>query len=212
MIKVHAFYCYGGGTSPVTFVFQHQDGTCFTFNSDCWEDGKPVLRKVEKLHYDIMGIRLARSRNDWSNAAVLNILMDNGEEFELCVDEHREYVAYGDYYLGVADDQFTIHACAFGGYPRSFRGWATRHHDGDEPRCYDVRDVHIRLERTGIHVGRESGSNSSYLEEFGWVLDYSTGVIIIDTVTQDDVTLGDYGDPAWTDDGIPPPFSVADSL
>lgn len=28
----------------------------------------------------------------------------------------------------------------------------------------------------------------------------------------DDVTLGDYGDPEWTDDGIPPPFSIVDSL
>lgn len=212
MIKVHAFYCYGGTYSPVTFVFQHQDGTCYTFNSDCWEDGKPVLRKVEKLHYDIMGIRLDyRSGRDWTNVSVLNIVMDNGEEFELCVDEHREYVADGNYYLGVADDRFAIRACAFGGHVRSLRGWATRQH-GFAPRGYDVRDVWVRLEKTGIHVGRKSGSNYSSLEEFGWVLDYSTGVIIIDTVTQDDVTLGDYGDPAWTDDGIPPPFSVADSL
>lgn len=28
----------------------------------------------------------------------------------------------------------------------------------------------------------------------------------------DDVTLGDYDDPNWTDEGVPPPFSLADSV
>jgi hypothetical protein len=177
VIKVHAFYCFNSDINWVTFVFQDQDGNCRTFNSDCWEDGKPVLRKVKKVHYDIMGTRLSHHYNGWSNAPVLNIVMDNGEEFETMVDEHQQFVACGDYYLGVAVDPFEIHAnaCAFGADPR-LRGWATR--GLDFRRHNSLRSVALRLEKFGLSVGREPGSNTAYPEEFGWVLDYSTGKLI----------------------------------
>lgn len=178
MIKVHAFYCSDSDINWVTFVFQDQDGNCTTFNSECWEDGKPVLRMVKKVNYDIMGIRLTQHDNGWYNASVLNIVMDNGEEFETMVDEHIQFIARGDFYLGVAVDPFEAHAnaCAFG-VDVSLRGWASRGLLG-WLRPYGVRDVAIRLEKFGVSVGRESGSNTAYPEEFGWVLDYSTGKLI----------------------------------
>lgn len=174
MIKVHAFYCFNS-INWATFIFQHQDGTCYTFNSNCWEDGKPVLRKVAKLHYDIMGIRLALGHDGWDNASVLNIVLNDDEEFETFVHEYREYVAYGDYYLGVTDKPNMSRAVAVGS-ERGLRGWATRGLNFGRP--HSVRDVFVSLKKTGMHVGRTSGSNIAYPEEFGWVLDYSTGKLI----------------------------------
>jgi hypothetical protein len=107
--------------------------------------------------------------------------MDNGEEFTTTVDDYQQFVARGSCYLGVANDLHEANACAIG-VNMSLSGWATRGLDLD--RQYSVRNVWVDLGDLGLYVGRESGSNFSYPEEFGWVLDYSSGHLIGGVGTQ----------------------------
>lgn len=168
MINVHTFYNFNTGWT--TFVFHRPDivGTVTTFNSDCWENGKPVLRTVESVNYDIVNQQVT-------------IQMEGDDEFRISVDQYERFWANGQCYLGVADSPLEAYACAVGENRRrrrtNFRGWATQSLGFDRPDG-SLRDIPIRLERTGISIGRESGSNISYLEEFAWVLDYSTGRLI----------------------------------
>lgn len=175
MIKVHAFYSFKSLHS-VAFVFQHTDGTCYTFNGACWEDGKPMIRKASKVNFDIMGMKFNHRTDSSYPVSLLTIKMDGHREIGMPVDEYQTFDAYGKYYLGVVSWSLTDEACAFGSHC-ALVGWATR--GIDHRRQHSVNNVFFRLEKTGVHVGHERDfSDTPYVEEFDWILDYGTGNLI----------------------------------
>ena len=178
MINVHTFYNHNTGWTA--FVFGRPDivGTVTTFNSDCWENDKPVLRTVESVNYDIVNQQVT-------------IRMEGDDEFRIGVDQYEQFWANGQQYLGVANSPLEAYACAVGENRRrrtNSTGWATRSLGFDRPGG-SVRDIPIRLERTGISIGRESGSNTAYLEEFAWVLDYGTSRLIEGVGTENQLVM-----------------------